>query len=35
MLYLKTQWDELGNKICKILHIKPPKDITPFGELKV
>jgi len=35
MFYLKTQWYELSNKICKILCIKPPKDITPFGELKV
>jgi len=35
MLYLKTKWDELPNKILKILHIKPPKNITPFGELKI
>jgi transposase len=33
--YLKTKWDELPNKILKILHIKPPKNITLFGELKI
>ncbi|BAL80248.1 IS1634 family transposase [Caldisericum exile] len=33
--YLKTKWDELGNKILKILHIKPPKNITPFEELRI
>ena len=33
--YLKTKWDELSNRILKVLHIKPPKNITPFGELKI
>lgn len=30
---IKTKFDSLGSKILRLLHIKPPKNLTPINEL--
>jgi hypothetical protein len=30
---IKTKFDSLGNKILRLLGIKPPKNLTPTSEL--
>jgi hypothetical protein len=30
---IKTKFDSLGNKILRLLGIKPPKNVTPTSEL--
>jgi transposase len=31
--FIKTKFDSLGNKILRLLHIKPPPNVTPENEL--
>jgi transposase len=31
--YLKTKFNNLGNKILRLSHIKPPSNVTPASEL--
>ena len=32
---IKTKFDNLGNKILRLLHIKSPKNLTPINELSL
>jgi len=32
---IKTKFDSLGNKILRLLHVKPPKNLTPTSELSL
>jgi len=32
---IKTKFDSLGSKILRLLHIKPPKNLTPINELSL
>ena len=33
--FIKTKSDSLGNKILRLLHIKPPKNVTLINELSL
>jgi len=32
---IKTKFDNLGNKILRLLHIKPPKNLAPINKLSL
>ena len=33
--FIKTKFNSLGNKILRLLRIKPPKNVTPTSELSL